>query len=175
MGCGPSKKLDAQIAGDFFGASESFHNRESSAYIHNSASNHTPEGAANRVPVKSNLKSPSIVDEEEPLRQKKLSKTKKTRESPPPTTSTGGGRLLQKRKKRKQEMEALEMKFYHLLSRKLQEPRKIFLEALSQTRCRLQLQALRMHPLQLTNHLHLRNRLLQTPLPKSMWESKRRT
>jgi hypothetical protein len=91
MGCGPSKKMDAQIAGDFFGANESFHNRESSNHIHNSASNPTPEGATNRMPLKSNLKTPAVEDEEEPTRPKKLSKTKKTRESPPPTTSTAGG------------------------------------------------------------------------------------
>jgi hypothetical protein len=91
MGCGPSKNMDAQIAGDFFGATESFHNRESANYTHNSANNSTPEGASNRVPVKSNLKTSAFEHEEEPLKQKKLSKTKKTIESPPQTTYAVGG------------------------------------------------------------------------------------
>lgn len=67
--------------------------RDSSNHIHNSARNHTPETAANRVPAKSNLKTSAIEEEEEPPRQhqKKMSKTKKTREVPPPTPATAGG------------------------------------------------------------------------------------
>ncbi|KAG7354455.1 serine/threonine protein kinase [Nitzschia inconspicua] len=93
MGCGSSKNMDAQIAGDFFGANDSYHNREGSNHIHNSAKVTSPERPTNRVPMKSNLKTSSRDGGDEPPKQQqnKLTKTKKPRETPPLHASGGGG------------------------------------------------------------------------------------